>query len=58
MSETKKKTAPKFTKEQVMNAKKPLGNLDVLYVVLEDEKSYTKAEIQKLHDDFLKKEVK
>ena len=48
----------KYSKEQILNAKKPLGNVDVLFVVLEDGKLYTKEEVQKLQDNFLKKEVK
>ena len=38
----------KFTKEQFLNAKEPIGSLDALYVVLEDGKEYTKEEAEKL----------
>lgn len=48
----------KFSKEQFLNAKEPIGNLDVLYVVLEDGKLYSKKEALKLHDEFMNKEVK
>lgn len=55
---TAKKTAPKFTKEQFLNAKEPIGNVDALYAILDDDKTYTKAEAKKLYDAFMKKEVK
>lgn len=47
----------KFTKEQFLNAKDPIGSLDALYVVLDDDKEYTKEEAKKLLDDFLKRKV-
>lgn len=53
-----KKKEPKFTKEQFLNAKEPIGNVDALYAILEDEKTYTKEEALTLYNDFLKKEVK
>lgn len=59
MTETKKKTAaPKFNKEQFLNASKPQYNLDAMYVVLDDEKLYTVEEAMKLYDEFMNKEVK
>lgn len=47
----------KFTKEQFLNAKEPIGSLDALYVVLEDGKEYTKEEAEKLLNDFLNRKV-
>lgn len=60
---TEKKTAtkaaaPKYSKEQFLNAAKPQYNLDAMYVVLDDEKLYTKDEAMKLYNDFMQKEVK
>lgn len=53
-----KKIEPKFTKEQILNAKNPIGNVDALYAILEEDKLYTKDEALTLYNDFLKKEVK
>lgn len=53
-----KKIEPKFTKEQILNAKNPIGNVDALYAVLEEDKLYTKDEALALYNDFLKREVK
>lgn len=47
----------KFTKEQFLNAKEPIGSLDALYVVLDDDKTYTKKEAKKLLNDFLNRKV-
>lgn len=47
----------KFTKEQFLNAKEPIGSLDALYVVLDDDKKYTKKEAEKLLNDFLNRKV-
>lgn len=53
-----KKTINKFSKEQILNAKNPIGDLDVLFVVLEDGKLYTKDEVKKLENEFLERRVK
>lgn len=59
MAEKEKvKDTPKFTKEQFLNADEPIGNLDALFVVLEDDKLYTKDEALGLLNGFLAKEVK
>lgn len=60
---TEKKTAtkaaaPKYSKEQFLNASKPTYNLDAMYVVLEDDKMYTRDEAMKLYNDFMNKEAK
>ena len=49
----KKATAPKFSKEQFLNASKHTYNLDAMYVVLEDDKLYTKDEAMKLYTNFM-----
>ncbi|MGF0095005.1 hypothetical protein ACQRC6_01075 [Peptoniphilus sp. SGI.035] len=54
----KSNNAPTFTKEQFLNAKEPIGNVDALYAILEDGKEYTKEEVLKLYDDFMNREVK
>lgn len=54
----KKTDAPTFTKEQFLNAKEPIGNVDALYAILEDGKEYTKEEALKLYEDFMNREVK
>lgn len=54
----KKTDAPTFTKEQFLNAKDPIGNVDALYAILEDGKEYTKDEDLKLYEDFMNREVK
>jgi len=56
--ETNVAKTPKFTKEQFLNSTNPIGNLDALFVVLEDNKLYTESEAEKLLNDFLNKEVK
>lgn len=53
----KKQADVKFTKEQFLNAKEPIGSLDALYVVLEDGKEYTKEEAEKLLNEFLNRKV-
>lgn len=58
MAIKKDTTVSKFSKEQFLNAKNPIGNVDVLYVVLEDDKFYAKDEAIKLHDEFMEREVK
>lgn len=54
----KKTAAPTFTKEQFLNAKDPIGNVDALYAILEDSKEYTKEEALRLYEDFINREVK
>lgn len=47
-----------FTKQQIINSKKYLDRKDVLNVLLKDDKSYTIKEVNKLINDFMKKEVR
>ena len=54
----KNDTAPRFTKEQFLNAKSSNYNLDAMYVVLEDDKTYTMEEAMELYNLFMDKEVK
>lgn len=47
-----------FTKEQFLASRQRSGiDRDILAAVLEDGKSYTFAEVEKMKDDFLKKEA-
>lgn len=51
-------TAAKFTKEQLITAKKFKDRKDALGAVLEDNKTYTVSEAEKLLDNFMKGQVK
>ena len=46
-----------FTKEQIVNSKKFAKSRDILLSLLDDDKRYTIAEIDKMIEDFLNKEV-
>lgn len=48
----------KFTKEQLRSSKKYRCDVDILGVVLEDGKSYTFEETDKLIKDFKERRVK
>ncbi len=54
-SETKEAT---YTKAQVCKSKLYAGYYDVFDIVLEDDKQYTKAELEKLKTDFLNRPVR
>jgi hypothetical protein len=58
--ETKPKTTkPVFTKRQLLNSKKYQHQTDLLNAILENDKSYSLSEVDKLINDFMKKkEVK
>jgi len=57
-SETKTKHAS-FTKEQFLSSQKRSGvEKDILAAVMEDDKTYTLAEAEKLISDFKKRAVK
>ncbi|MEF3309515.1 hypothetical protein PV433_11480 [Paenibacillus sp. GYB004] len=57
MSEKLKKAA--FTKQQFLASRQRPGvERDILAAVLEDDKSYTIAEADKLIEDFLNKEAR
>lgn len=49
--------APTYTKQQFLSAKKFAGNGDVLNALLADDQVYTMQQVEKLLNDFLKKEV-
>lgn len=51
-------TAAKFSKDQVLTAKKYAERRDLLAVLLADDKQYTLAEVDKVIDEFMQKEVK
>lgn len=48
----------KFTKEQLLNSKKYKYNKDALSVLLEEDRSYSIQEVEKLLTDFMKGKVK
>lgn len=52
------KNETKYTKKQIINSKTLNYNKDVLEILLGDEILYTKKEVEKIYNDFLKKEVK
>ena len=47
-----------YTREQVLQSAKYRQYRDIAGVILEDDKSYTAAEIQQEIDEFLKKPIK
>lgn len=46
-----------FTKGQVLKSKKYAAYHDLFNVVLEKDKGYTEAELEKLKDDFLARPI-
>ena len=48
----------KFTKEQLLNSNKYKHNKDALSVLLEEDRSYSIQEVEKLLTDFMKGKVK
>lgn len=55
-NETKKEDV-KFTKEQILKSKKFKNRVDLIKVILQDNKSYTLEEVQKEIDKFMKRRV-
>lgn len=54
---TKKES--RFLKEDIIKSERFNNkNKDVLFVILEKEKEYSIKEVEKLYNDFMKKEVK
>lgn len=47
-----------YTKEQVIQSQKYRQYRDVFAVLLDDDTNYTRAELEKIKDDFLQKEIK
>lgn len=58
IDEIKTKKEPKFTKEQLIKSKMYRHQIDILKVVLEENKTYSISETDKLINDFLKRKVK
>ena len=58
IDEIKTKKEPKFTKEQLIKSKMYRHQIDILKVVLEENKTYSIPETDKLINDFLKRKVK
>jgi len=52
------KTVTKFSKAQLLSAKRFADRKDALGAVLKDNETYTVEEAQKLLDDFMKGQVK
>ncbi len=60
-TENKQSSATKaaYTKQQFMASKRlSPSEKDILYALLQDDQKYTHEQIQKILQDFLKKEVK
>lgn len=57
-NETAKKTVPVFTKAQLRKSEKYRADVDILGVVLKEDKSYTIEETDKLIKDFKEGSVK
>jgi len=57
IDEIKTKKEPKFTKEQLIKSKMYRHQIDILKVVLEEDKTYSISETDKLINDFLKRKV-
>ncbi len=55
--EVKDTQVAKYTKSVILGADKLRWNRDVLAVLLEDDKEYTLDEVEKIVDDFNKREV-
>lgn len=55
--EVKDTKVAKYTKSVILSADKLRWNRDVLAVLLEDDKEYTLDEVEKIVDDFNKREV-
>lgn len=58
IDEIKTKKEPKFTKEQLIKSKMYRHQIDILKIVLEENKTYSIPETDKLINDFLKRKVK
>ena len=61
MMETKKedppaKKAPEYTKEHILTFRQYAKRRDLLSVLLKDEKRYTKEQVDKILQKFMKKE--
>ena len=52
-----KKEDVKFTKDQIIKSKKFKNRVDLIRVILQDDKSYTLEEVQKEIDKFMKRRV-
>lgn len=55
--EVKDTQVAKYTKSVILSADKLRWNRDVLAVLLEDDKEYTLDEVERIVDDFNKREV-
>ncbi len=59
MADTKTaETADKFTKQQLTESKRYKKKRDLLEALLENGKTYTIAQVDKIIGDYLKKEVR
>lgn len=54
-----KQEQSRYTKKQFLDSRQRAGSdKDILAIVLEDDKTYTKAEANRLVEDFKKRKVK
>jgi hypothetical protein len=58
VKETAEKSEKKFSKKRIIASEIYKANRDLLNVLLDDGKEYTKTEVNKVIDGYLKKEVK
>lgn len=52
-----KAAEPKFTKEQLVKSKAFSRQRDILMAILDADKTYTKAQVENLVSEFLKRKV-
>lgn len=55
--EKKAKNMERYTKQQIMSANKFKSDVDILQAFLEDDKTYTLSEAEKVIDNFKKGKV-
>ena len=56
--DTKSKKAKAYSKEQLLNSEAYKGRKDLLNAILSNTVRYTKAQVDMILEDYLKKEVK
>lgn len=55
MADTKKEAAATFSKAQLLASKRYANRRDALYAILDDDKEYSHADVEKALVDFMKK---
>lgn len=57
-TESKNGSEVRFSKSQILGSEKYKNNIDLLSSMLEDDKKYSKAEVDKIISQYLKGKVK